>query len=76
MKEMPVLSRNPILDGHYGSLMGLRLEVVPSGTTVRDDRTGDQYTVEDDGAVKAGNVMYCTKAVYDRLVQEFGNNAR
>lgn len=67
-----MLSRNPILDGHYGTLMGLRLEVVPAGTTVLDERTGEEETVGDGGAVKAGNVMYCTRVVYDRLVKEFG----
>jgi hypothetical protein len=69
---MPMLSRNPILDGHCGTLMGLRLHVVPAGTVVRDERTGQEETVGEGGAVKAGNVMYCTKAVYHRLVQEFG----
>ena len=67
-----MLSRNPLLDGQFGTLMGLRLEVVPAGTTVRDERTGQEEAVGDAGAVKAGNVMYCTKVVYDRLVQEFG----
>lgn len=65
-----MFSHNPFLDGRYGTLMGLRLEVVPAGTTVRDERTGQEETVGDGGAVKAGNVMYCTKAVYARLVQE------
>lgn len=68
-----MLSRNPLLDGQSGTLMGLRLEVVPAGTTVRDERTGQEETVGDAGAVKAGNVMYCTNVVYDRLVQEFGD---
>lgn len=71
-----MFSRNPLLDGHFGTLMGLRLEVVPAGTTVRDESTGQEETVGEGGAVTAGNVMYCTKVVYDRLVQEFGNNAR
>lgn len=71
-----MLSRNPILDGHYGTLMGLRLEVVPAGTKVRDERTGQEETVGDGGAIKAGNVLYCTRVVYGRLVQDFGSNAR
>jgi hypothetical protein len=71
-----MVSRNPILDGHHGTLMGLRLEVVPAGTKVRDERTGEEETVGDGGAVQAGNVMYCTKVVYDRIVQEFGNSTR
>ena len=67
---------NPIMDGHYGTLMGLRLEVVTAGTVVRDERTGQEETVSDDGAVKTGNVMYCTKAVYQRLAQAFGKNSK
>lgn len=68
------MSPNPIMAGRFGTLMGLRLEVVPAGTTVKDERTGETETVGAGGAVKAGNVMYCTEEVYQRLVKEFRDN--
>lgn len=70
-----MLDLNPILNGGAATLMGLRLEVVPAGTVVTDERTGQKETVGDGGAVKAGNILYCTKEVYGRLVKEFGRNS-
>lgn len=51
--------------------MGMRIQVVEPGTTITDNRTGQSETVPDGGAVKAGDTLYCTKAVYVRLQQEF-----
>jgi hypothetical protein len=67
---------NPIIQGGERTLMGLRLVVVEPGTKITNERTGREETVGDDGAVKAGNTMYCTKAVYVRLVQEFQTYTR
>jgi hypothetical protein len=43
-----------------------------SGVAIRNVTASDLTVNGDGGAVKAGNVIYCTQRVYDRLVQEFG----
>jgi hypothetical protein len=62
---------NPILNDKQHALFGLQLVIVEPGTEITDERTGQKEVVGDDGAVKAGNTMYCTKPVYARLMQEF-----
>lgn len=63
---------NPLFDGgRYGSLMGIRVEVVEPGTEITDERTGQKETVRDDSTLLAGNVLYCTKPIADRLAAEF-----
>jgi hypothetical protein len=51
------------------------MEVDP-GTVITDERSGEKITVTDDTVAVKGRVMFCTKAVYDRLKQEvptYGN---
>jgi hypothetical protein len=57
-------------------LMGLRVEVVEPGTQITDERTGQVEVVSDGVAVKADNTLYCTKAVYVRIKQEFERNSK
>lgn len=59
---------NPILDDSGTSIVGLRLIIVEAGTTITDNQSGRSETVQEDGAVKAGGAIYCTKPVYDLLV--------
>jgi hypothetical protein len=56
--------------------MGFTLYVVEPGTVIIDDRTGQQETVDEDGAVIAASRIYCCRAVYFRLVKEFENGAK
>lgn len=56
--------------------MGYTVRVVEPGTVIIDDRTGQQETVGEDGAVIAASRIYCCRAVYYRLVKEFENGAK
>lgn len=48
----------------------LRVMQVDPGTVVKDERSGQEITVEDDTAAFKGNVMFCTKKVFDKLRDE------
>lgn len=63
---------NPTLGEKHPTLMGYRLEVVPDGTTVTDERTGEQVTVVGTVSAMAGGTLFCTEEVYRRLMDEFG----
>lgn len=68
---------NPITAGTRKTFMGVRVDVVPAGTKINDDRTGQSETVPDGGAVLVDGRMYCTSDVYVVLLKEFGErNAR
>lgn len=43
---------------------------VDAGTTIKDERSGDTITVDDETVAVKGRVMFCTKKVFDKLKQE------
>lgn len=51
-------------------LGGLRIQVEPPGTVIRDERTGEAKTLTEGDTILAGNVLYVTEAVYQRLLKE------
>lgn len=50
---------------HTTPFLGLHVMVVDTGTVIKDERTGDELTVDDDNAVNKGSVIYCTQPTYD-----------
>lgn len=46
---------------------GLRVMEVDPGTVITDERTGKSLTVSDDETVFKGNVVFCTKKVFEAL---------
>lgn len=61
--------RSPI---HYSTVPfgGLRVMEVDDGTVIKDERSGKEFTVTDSETVFKGNVMFCTKKVFDRIKEE------
>lgn len=49
----------------------MHLMKVDPGTVVKDERTGDEITVDDETVAVKGRVMFCTEKVFDKLKQEF-----
>lgn len=49
------------------------MEVDP-GTVVKDDRSGESITVDDETAAVKGRVIFCTKKVFDKLKQKGSSN--
>ena len=41
--------------------------VVDAGTVIKDERSGEEVTVDDKTAARKGALVYCTKPVYDAL---------
>lgn len=41
--------------------------VVDAGTVIKDDRSGEEVTIDNETAASKGPLVYCTKAVYDAL---------
>jgi hypothetical protein len=46
---------------------GLHVMVVDAGSVIRDERTGEEAIVDDNGCVRKGSVIFCTRAVFDAL---------
>jgi hypothetical protein len=46
---------------------GFHVMVVDAGTVIKDERTGQEATVDDEAAVFKGKMIYCTKPIYDGL---------
>lgn len=61
--------KNPI---EYATtpFLGMHVMQVDPGTVITDERTGQEATVEDDTFVTKGNVIFCTKKIFDRLKEE------
>lgn len=57
----PAFCTTPILFG------GLLVTEVDPGTVITDDRTGERVTVDDETAARKGNVVFCTKKVFEAL---------
>lgn len=49
-------------------LTGTPILAVKSGTTLRDDKTGEIATVDDNTAVMKDGSIYVTKACFDLIV--------
>ncbi len=46
---------------------GMHVMVVDDGTVVRDERSGEEVTVDDKTVAAKGAVLYCTQSVFDAL---------
>jgi hypothetical protein len=46
---------------------GFHVVVVDAGTTIKDERSGDEVTVDDTTACRKGTVIYCTDPVFQSL---------
>lgn len=51
----------------YGGFGGVQFREVSSGTVIKDDRTGQEVTVDDNTAAFRGNVFYCTAKTVQAL---------
>ena len=69
---------NLIRQGSFGApeWMGYRIEVVPVGTEVTDERTGQREAVTEGATLVAGSRMYCTKATYHSLVKALERDSK
>lgn len=47
---------------------GLHIMVVEAGTIVTDLRSGGAVEITDESAARKGDIVYCTKAVFDALI--------
>lgn len=45
--------------------------ICEAGTTVRNDRTGEEILIDDDTFALKGSVIFCTQAVVDRMRIKF-----
>jgi hypothetical protein len=54
---------------HYDTLPlgGFHVIVVEAGTTVTDERSGDEAVITDTSCCTKGDLLYCTQAVFDAL---------
>lgn len=55
---------NPYPISNFG---GVRVVVVPTGTVVTDERTGQKQIITDQSAAGKGDLLWVTQATYDRL---------
>jgi hypothetical protein len=46
---------------------GMHVMVVDGGTVVRDERSGEEVTVDDKTVAAKGPVLYCTQPVFDAM---------
>lgn len=46
---------------------GIEIIVVEPGTVIKNEKTGEEYTVTGDNFVTDHGVIYCTKAYFDKL---------
>lgn len=46
---------------------GYHVMEVDPGTVVKDERTGDEITVNDETVAVKGRVMFCTKNIFESL---------
>jgi hypothetical protein len=51
-------------------LNGMHVMVVDDGTKITDERTGEEVIVTDASAAAKGNVIYCTKPVFEALKKQ------
>ena len=54
--------------------MGMRLEVVPAGTEITNELTGEKLTVQEGSAVVCGSTMYLTKESFTKVSNEFSKD--
>lgn len=51
----------------FGSM---RVMEVDAGTVIKDERSGEAITVDDETVAVKGRVMFCTRKVFDKLKSE------
>lgn len=48
-------------------LLGVHVMPVDAGTTITDERTSEQITVDDETCAVKGSVIFCTQKTYDAI---------
>lgn len=58
--------------------IGTRVTVVPAGTEITDERTGEKEIVSENGGVMArdGSTLFCTQATFELLKAHFDANQK
>lgn len=51
---------------------GLHVMQVDAGTVVTDERTGQSVTIDNETAVRKGNLVYCTSNIYEAIKARCG----
>ncbi|MBB4017327.1 hypothetical protein GGR16_002356 [Chelatococcus caeni] len=52
---------------YAGPLRGMHVYLVPSGTTVMDERSGESIEITNNSVAIKGNVIWCTAAFAEKL---------
>lgn len=55
---------NPYPISNFG---GVRVVVVPTGTVVTDERTGQKQIITDQSSAGKGDLLWVTQATFDRM---------